>query len=239
MSDLRLKRLVGIEFEYKAELQTFFAFVLGNKLVLEHNTAPNTPASRTDLYDKFVRCGPSMGFEAKKFAYGVLELVVEALINNPDVPTDPYANALNDQLVNITRYVGIAGEGDYHFMVAVYNLSVTLSEILGNVTPVGPIATLGALLTPGTNYTTDGLEDTAAGVVFTLSVASPIDPAQYQVAKVIGNIEDGEVSSILSISSAGDGFAAGTVGILVIDTTEPGQSDATGSGATIEILTVN
>jgi hypothetical protein len=111
-----LKKLVGIEFEFKSSLDDFLQTVLDNKLVLEYNSGSNTPAARTSSLNSFVSCGPSMGFEAKKFAYGTLELIVNALVNNPDVPEDPYANELNDQLVNVTRYVGMEGEGDYHFM---------------------------------------------------------------------------------------------------------------------------
>jgi hypothetical protein len=234
---MSLKRLVGIEFEYKRELQEFLSGCLANTLVLEYDTGGNTPTSRTALYDKFVTCGPSMGFSTRQFAYGVLELVVEALVNNPDVPEDPYSNLLNDQLVNITRYVGIAGEGDFHFMVAVYNLSETLSEILGDVSPVGPIATLGNILTPGSGYSV-GEDDTLTGVEFILSLADP-ESDQYEAAKVIGNIEDGEVVLITSISDPGDGFAANDTGVLVIDDEVEGQEISSGSGATVSILTVS
>ena len=136
MSVTTLKRLIGIEYSYKLELQSWFATVLADELLVGWSSGANTPAARTALLNKFVACGPSMGFSAKQFAYGVLELVIDALVNNVDVPTDPYVNALNSQLVNVTRYVGIAGEGDYNFMVAVYNLSVTLDSIFTNVASV-------------------------------------------------------------------------------------------------------
>ena len=136
MSVTTLKRLIGIEYSYKLELQSWFATVLSDELLVGWSSGANTPAARTDLRNKFVACGPSMGFSAKQFAYGALELVIDALVNNVDVPTDPYVNSLNDQLVNVTRYVGIAGDGDYNFMVAVYNLSVTLDSIFTNVASV-------------------------------------------------------------------------------------------------------
>lgn len=143
MSVTTLKRLIGIEYEYKLELQTWFDTVLSNDLLVGWSSGTNTPAARTALYDKFVACGPSMGFSAKQFAYGILELVIDALVNNVDVPTNPYVNDLNDQLVNVTRYVGLEGEGDYHFMVAVYNLSVTLADIIDDIVPVNnaPVGT--------------------------------------------------------------------------------------------------
>jgi len=238
MSAATLKRLVGIEFEFKRELQTFLADALTNKLVLEYNTGSNTPASRTSLKDKFVLCTPAMGFEAKKFAYGTLELIVDALVNNPDVPS-AYVSRLNDQLVNVTRYVGIAGEGDFHFMVAVYNLSVVLAEILDNVTPVGPILTL-TLDDGGTGYTIDGADGDEAGVVFlaTLALGDQTDPNQYASAVVEATIAGGVITGLTAIVDGGDGFAVGDVVSLEIDTSEAGQESATGSGGTAIVGTV-
>lgn len=234
---MSLKRLVGIEFEYKRQLQNILFGYLNNKLVQEFDEGGNTPASRVSFYNRFALCGPSMGFSAKQLAYGTLELIVEALVNNPDVPEDPYTNSLNDQLVNITRYVGVAGEGDYNFMVAVYNLTKTLTSITEDVTPVGPIATLGEILTPGTGYSVDE-DDTVEGVEFILSLDDP-ESDQYVAARVIGNIEGGEVVEITSISESGDGFEADSVGELTIASDVEGQEVSEGSGATIEILTVN
>lgn len=131
-----LKRLIGIEYSYKLELQSWFATVLADPLLAGYSLGENTPGARAELLTKFNLCGPSMGFSAKQFAYGILELAINGLVSNVDVPTDPYQNQLNDQLVNVSRYVGIAGEGDYHFMVAVYNLSVTLSDLFTNIDPV-------------------------------------------------------------------------------------------------------
>lgn len=238
MSAATLKRLVGIEFEFKRELQTFLADALANKLVLEYDTGTNTPASRTSLRNEFVLCGPSMGFEAKKFAYGTLELIVDALVNNPDVPS-AYVTRLNDQLVNVTRYVGIAGEGDFHFMVAVYNLSVVLAEILDNVTPVGPILTL-TLDDGGTGYTIDGADEDETGVVFlaTLALGDQTDPDQYAAAVVEATIAGGVITELTAITDGGDGFAVGDVVSLEIDTSEAGQESGTGSGGTAIVGTV-
>ena len=234
-----LKKLVGIEFEFKSSLDDFLQTVLDNKLVLEYNSGSNTPAARTSSLNSFVSCGPSMGFEAKKFAYGTLELIVNALVNNPDVPEDPYANELNDQLVNITRYVGITGEGDYHFMVAVYNLTVTLSEILDNVVPVGPIVTY-TLTAGGSGYTIDGADGDETGVVFlgTLALGDQTDPDQYTNAVFEATIASGVVTAITALTDGGDGFAVGDVVSLDIDTGTAGQGSATGSGATVTVNSV-
>lgn len=228
MSITTLKRLVGIQFEFKRELQSFFTTTLANKLVLDYDSAPNTPSARNGLKTSFALCGPAMGFEAKKFAYGTLELIVDALVNNPDVPTAPYENNLNDQLVNITRYVGIAGEEDFHFMVAVYNLCATINNILENVTPVGPILTL-TLAGGGTGHTTNGTTSSATNVVFkvTLAPGDQTDPAQYAVGSIRATIASGVITTITQLVSGGGGFAAGDVVTLEIDTAAAGQSGAT------------
>ena len=240
MSVATLKRLVGMGFSYKLELQTFLTDALANKLVLEYNTGANTPAARTALLNEFIGCGPSMGFEAKRSAYGTLELVIDALVNNPDVPTDPYVNTLNDQLVNVTRYVGIAGEGEFHFMVAVYNLSVTLADILGNVTPVGPIVTL-TLDDGGSGYTIDGVDGDEVAVVFlgTLALGDQTDPDQYADAVIEATIVGGVITELTAITDGGDGFAVGDVITLTIDDSVAGQETPTGSGGTAIVNSVN
>jgi hypothetical protein len=235
-----LKRLVGIQFEFKRELKNFFTTALANKLVLEYNSNGNTPSARTALKDKFVACGPSMGFEARKFAYGTLELIVKALVNNPDVPTDPYVNRLNSQLVNIARYVGLEGEANFHFMVAVHQLSVTISDILTNVVPVGAILTL-TLTTGGTGYTTNGSTSTATGVKFsgTLAVQNRPSPSQYVAAAITGNISSGVITTITAITSGGNGFAVGSVISLSVDTSQAGQTGGTGTGGTATVNTIS
>lgn len=238
MSVTTLKRLVGIQFEFKRELQNYFYDTLDNTLVLEYDVAGNTPAIRIDLANKFALCGPAMGFEAKKFAYGTLELIADALVNNPDVP-ESYTSALNDQLVNVTRYVGIAGEEDFHFMVAVYNLCVTVSDILSNVAPLGPVGGL-TLGDGGTGYTIDGLDEDATGVAFkaTLAPGDQTDPDQYVEATVEATIAGGVITTITDILSGGEGFAVGDIVSLEIDTTVAGQEDATGSGGTAIVFSL-
>lgn len=240
MSAETLKRLVGIQFEFKRELQTFFTDSLAEKLVLDYNSGSNTPSARTAIKNKFVACGPGMGFEARKFAYGTLELIVNALVNNPDVPSDPYVTRLNSQLVNIARYVGLEGEENFHFMVAVHQLSVTISDILDNVVPVGAILTL-TLGAGGSSYTTDGTVDTATGVKFsgTLAVQNRPSPSQYVAAAITGSITSGAVTALTAITSGGNGFAVGSVISLAIDTAQAGQSGATGSGATATVNTIS
>jgi hypothetical protein len=162
-----LYKRIGIEFEYKASFQEFLTEAIGSALVSSYNTGANTPAARTAAKDSFVGCGPSMGFEAKKFAYETLELIVGALVNNADVPAAD-KTALNDLLVEVTRYVGIAGEEDFHFMVASFQLAEVISKIIGEVVPapelpVGTILTL-ELIDGGSGYTYDGTENTSGAI---------------------------------------------------------------------------
>jgi hypothetical protein len=210
MSVTTLKRLIGIEYEYKLELQDWFDTVLSDELLVGWSSGANTPAARTALYDKFVTCGPSMGFSAKQFAYGILELVIEALVNNVDVPTDPYVNDLNAQLVNVTRYVGIAGEGDYHFMVAVYELSVTLDSVFTNVASVNnaPVGTSKTI--------TIDEDETYTFTVADFGFTDPLDnpPNNLLAVKittlpVLGTLELDGISV-----DAGDFVPAGDIGLL-------------------------
>lgn len=233
-----LKKLVGMQYNFKLELQSFLTATLADQLVAPYNTGANTPAARDSLLASFIGCGPSMSFEAKKFAYGVLELIVDALVNSASVPDNPWNPILNDQLVNITRYVGIAGEEDFHFMVAVYNLSATLSQIL-QITPIGGIATL-SLSSGGSGYTIDGVDNNETAVVFLakLAPADQSEPDQYADAVVTGTITNGVVTAVTAVTDGGSGFSVNDIASLEIDTSVAGRKDATGSGATVTVLTI-
>lgn len=234
-----LKKLVGMQYNFKLELQSFLTATLADQLVATYNTGSNTPAARDSLLASFVGCGPTMGFEAKKFAYGTLELIVDALVNSASVPDNPWNPILNDQLVNVTRYVGIAGEEDFHFMVAVYNLSATLAQIL-QITPIGGIATL-TLDDGGSGYTVDGADGDEVGVVFlgTLAPEDQSEPGQYADAVIEATIAGGVITALTAITDSGDGFAVGDVITLTIDDSVAGQELSTGSGGTAIVNSVN
>lgn len=234
-----LKKLVGMQYNFKLELQSFLTATLADQLVATYNVGSNTPAARTNLLNQFIGCGPTMGFEAKKFAYGTLELIVDALVNSASVPDDPWNPILNDQLVNVTRYVGIAGEEDFHFMVAVYNLSATLAQIL-QITPIGGIATL-TLDDGGSGYTVDGADGDEVGVVFlgTLALGDQTEPGQYADAVIEATIASGVITALTAIIDGGNGFAVGDVITLTIDDSVAGQELSTGSGGTATVNSVN
>jgi hypothetical protein len=209
-----LHRKIGMEFEYKISFQEFLTEAIASPLVVPYNTGANTPAAREAAKNKFVICGPSMGFEAKKFAYATLELVVGALVANANVPAAD-KTALNDQLVNITRYVGLTGDGDFHFMVATFNLAETISYITADVVPApqaptGTIVTL-TLLDGGSGYT-DTVDGTPDGVItIAFESTESTNPAGYTEGAGTVSISGGEVISIDSIDDGGAGFKVGQI----------------------------
>lgn len=209
-----LHRKIGMEFEYKISFQEFLGEAIASPLVSSYNSGANTPTARTAAKDKFVTCGPSMGFEAKKFAYATLELVVGALAANANVPAAD-KTVLNDQLVNVTRYVGIAGDGDFHFMVATFNLAEAISAVIAEVVPapqapVGEIVTL-TLLDGGSGYT-DTLDGTADGeITVAFNSTESTNPAGYTAGTGTVSIATGEVISIDAITDGGVGFKVGQI----------------------------
>jgi len=209
-----LHRKIGMEFEYKISFQEFLTEAVASPLVSSYNTGSNTPAARTAAKDAFVACGPSMGFEAKKFAYATLELVVGSLVANANVPAAD-KTVLNDQLVNVTRYVGLEGDGDFHFMVATFNLAEAISGVVAEVVPapqapVGEIATL-PLLDGGSGYT-DTVDGTADGVItIAFNSTESTNPAGYTAGAGTVSIAAGEVISIDSIDDGGAGFKVGQI----------------------------
>lgn len=209
-----LHRKVGMEFEYKISFQEFLTEAIASPLVSSYNSGANTPAARTAAKNSFVKAGPSMGFEAKKFAYATLELVVGALVANANVPTAD-KTALNAQLVNVTRYVGLAGDGDFHFMVATFNLAEVISSVIAEVVaapqaPVGGILTL-ELIDGGSGYFQDGISDDTGPINVTFNSTESINPAGYTAATGVAELLAEEVVSITSIATPGVGFKVGQI----------------------------
>jgi len=214
-----LYRTLGIQFEYKIKLQEFLSEAHTDALVSSYSSGSNTPANRTALYNSFVKAGPTMGFEAKKAAYGLLEYVCQALVANADVPAAD-KTAINDLLVNVTRYVGMEGEEDFHFMVATFDLAEVISGIVGEVVPA-PQAPVGAIDTltiadGGSGYTTtDGVTDTGA-VAILIESTETNNPAGYTAAEGTATLTGGEVTGI-SVSDGGVGFKVGQIVTITVD----------------------
>jgi hypothetical protein len=234
----RLRRLIGIQYEYKLAFQEFLTAAANSGIIATYSSGANTPTARGSFVDTFVGCGPSMIFEAKRAAYGALELICEAIAADDDVaPAD--ATALNNLLVLTTRYVGIAeGDGeDFHFMAATYELAKEIARVLEGTTVSGSIATL-TLLTGGSGIvitvippvepeTEPTIVDTGEDVVFTVSSTEETNPGNYADATIEAEVIDGEIDSITLITDGGEGFAIGQVVEITIDATVEGQAGAT------------
>lgn len=232
----KLRRLIGIQYEYKLEFKNFLTAALAVPMVSSYNQAGNTPALRQGFVDTFTKCGPSMTFEAKRAAYGALELITEAIAADDDV-SSANASILNGLLINVTRFVGISeGDGeDFHFMVASYELADEINRVLLNTTIFGSILTL-TLATPGAGFTTDGTIDTAEDVVFVVSSTESSNPTGYANAQVTAEIIGGEIDSLTLITAAGSGFFKDQVVELNISTAG-GQSGATQTTPATAIVT--
>lgn len=135
-----LKSKLGIEFEFKNSLLSFLTNVLSNVIVEDYDVPGNTPALRESSLDNLFLVGSSMGFEYKVAAYNLFALVDSAVLASEDVAEED--KELVDTLTSlVSRYVGLEGDGDFHFMVAVYRLAEAISQALDmtdEVTPYGP-----------------------------------------------------------------------------------------------------
>lgn len=231
----KLKRLVGMSYEFQLEFKAFLAAALAAPTVASYDEAGNTPALRQGFVTTFNGCAPSMNFEAKRAAYGALELIAQAIADDDDTsPAD--AAILNAQLVNTTRFVGIA-EGDaenFHYMVATYDLAKEIARVLTDTVIRGSITTL-ELLGVGSGFTTDGTEDTAEDVVFSVYSTEASDPDNYASAAITAEIIDGEIDSITLITDGGEGFFVGQVVEISISTAgaQSGATQTTAATATV------
>ena len=235
-----LYRTLGIQFEYKIKLQEFLNEARTSPLVSSYSSGSNTAANRLALYNSFVKAGPSMGFEAKKAAYGLLEYICGALNANADVQASD-KTAINNLLVNVTRYVGITGEEDFHFMVATFNLAEVISSIVAEVVPapqapVGGAASLSSQ-TQGSGYTTNGTVTTGT-VSIKIESTETTNPAGYAFGVATVTLTSGKITAIGAITTAGAGFKVGQIVALNVNTAvSTGATQKT--AALAKILTVS
>ncbi len=124
-----LKSKLGIEFEFKNSLTPYLELVISNPLILDYSVAGNTPTIRQAAIDKVGLVGSTMAFEYKASVYGALKLVNDAIVESEDVALED-KNSITALTMLVSRYVGMEGDGDFHFMVAVYTLSEKISEVL-------------------------------------------------------------------------------------------------------------
>ena len=234
-----LSRTLGIEFEFKLKLQTLLTEFKDDPLVQAQ--AGEAAAAATAL-TKFIKCGPSMGFEAKRNAYAVLEQIVIALKASASVPAAD-DTALTNELVNVTKFVGLEGEEDFHFMVAVFNLCELISGIVGEVeTEVvedtaaeGGIVTV-VLLDGGSGYTTDGTIDDADPYSVLLTGTEDADNGTGGKASVV--LADGIITGINSVTAAGSAYSVGDILTLEVDTAVH-ASGTLGTQALVEVTAIS
>jgi len=215
-----LSRTLGIEFEFKLKLQT---------LLGEYQAAPIVQAEAAEAaaalvaLNKFIKCGPSMGFEAKRNAYACLEQIVTALKNSATVPAAD-DTALTEELVNVTRYVGLEGEEDFHFMVAAFNLCELISGVLGETetevvegsAPEGGILTI-SLLDGGSGYT--NAADGATNFFFVSTEDSGGGDGNASTAAGLSVVGGAVVASAdpLGVAVPGADYSVGDIVVLALD----------------------
>ena len=235
-----LYRTLGIQFEYKIKLKEFLNEAYTSPLVSSYTSGSNTAANRLARYNSFVKAGPSMGFEVKKAAYGLLEYICAALTANADVQASD-KTAINGLLVNVTRYVGIAGEEDYHFMVATFKLAEVISSIIAEVVPApqaptGGVATL-SLVGQGSGYTTNGTL-TSGTVSIKIESTETANPAGYAFGVATATLTSGKITAIGAITTAGAGLKVGQIVALNVNTAvSTGATQKT--AALAKVLTVS
>lgn len=215
-----LYRTIGIQFEYKIRLQEFLNEARTDSLVSSYSSGANTAAKRLELYDSFVKAGPTMGFEAKKLAYNLLKYIVDALDANANVPAAD-KTALDALVLDVIHYVGMEGDEDFHFMVATFNLAERISSIIAEVVPapqapVGPLVTI-SLVEGGSGYTRDGTE-TSGSVSIKIESTETTNPAGYAFGVATATLTTGEVTAIGAITTAGAGFKVGQIVALNVNT---------------------
>ena len=235
-----LSRTLGIEFEFKLKLQTLLAEYQADGLVQAE--AAEAAAALVAL-NKFIGCGPSMGFEAKRFAYATFEQIAAALQASASVPaTDK--TALTSELVNVTRYVGLEGEEDFHFMVAAFNLCELISRIIGetetavveNVAPVGGIVSV-TLIDGGSGYTVDGADEDEDP--YSVLLVGTEDTGNGTGGKIDVTLVAGEITDIdLTSLTAGTGYSVGDILILEVDTAVH-AAGTLGTPAIVEVTAIS
>lgn len=234
-----LSRTLGIEFEFKLKLQTLLTEFKDDPLV---QAQAGEAAAAAAALTKFIQCGPSMGFEAKRNAYACLEQIVIALQASASVPAAD-DTALTNELVNVTKFVGLEGEEDFHFMVAVFNLCEVISGIVGEVeTEVvegtaaeGGIVTV-TLLDGGSGYTTDGVDEDEDPYSVLLTGTEDADNGTGGKASVV--IVGGVITTINSITAAGLAYSVGDVLTLEVDTAVHG-SGTLDTQALVEVTAIS
>ena len=215
----KLYRTIGMPFSYKQFYQEYLTELLDNTIILD-SLDPTEEENLQKAVFKFIKCGPSMGFSAKQYAYEALDIAIRGLGANNAVPAEDVTK-LNNSLLNVIRYVGLEGEGDFNFQKAVFDTSEIISKIIGETTAVLP-SLLGAVLS--IDLFDGGSGFTASQTGLTLDFfSSESDDSTPGTVDVDTNGSGEVISGTYSVATGGDGFAVGQ--IILLD--DPGNPSAT------------
>lgn len=124
-----LRDKVGMSFEFKRSFIQYLYKVLSASEVYDYDVEGNSPEIREEAVNKVDLTTPAMKFEYKAAAYRSLALIDEAILNSEGVGNTEKSK-ISSLTMLVSRYVGLSGDDDYHFMVAVYQLSEAISEAL-------------------------------------------------------------------------------------------------------------
>lgn len=122
---------VGLSFEFKKTLTSYLNKATNESEVVNgYNVPSNTPQIRQAAVNRVALATPAMKFEYKAGAYMSFKLINDAISASVEVSQED-KNVISSLTNLVSRYVGLAGDDDYHFMVAAYQLSEAISEALG------------------------------------------------------------------------------------------------------------
>lgn len=124
-----LHEKVGLSFEFKKTLTSYLNKVIETPEVLDYEAEGNDPEVRQTSVQRVVLATPAMKFEYKAGVYKAFKLIDDALLDSTEVSSED-KQRINSLTNLVSRYVGLAGDDDYHFMVASYTLSEAISEAL-------------------------------------------------------------------------------------------------------------
>lgn len=146
----KLEKTLGVEYEFKLATIEFFKQLFADGflvvcasscLILVEDEYPllfKIEADPDYLYDLLLTA-PSMGFSAKEDAYELVreltDFFLEAIDSGTAFTAGPELDLLEDTLVEDflvgdSIYVGLEGEGDYHFMDYFYRWSEVVLDLL-------------------------------------------------------------------------------------------------------------
>ena len=211
-----LKRSIGMPFTFKQRLQEFL-IENSTSPAIQVNLTPDQQTAVAKYVNNFILCTPAMGYSSKLYAYQAFEIMADGILSG-DSNASPESKALVSRLVlNVLRYVGLEGEGDYNFQFAIIKLADAISTITGEVVE-GDLGAKGGVvklrvISGGVGYSDDGDTDGNTPVAFTSSEVDDSVDGTVTVVLVDGVVTEQEYTA----TTGGSGFSVGQIVLLVDD----------------------